>query len=76
MAVARTIPVRERTQLQFRLEAFNAMNHVNLLLPNVDLSLAPVVDPLTHLRKTGTSFGKSTQAFDPRILQASARFVF
>jgi hypothetical protein len=34
LALARTVPLRERTQLQFRLEAFNAMNHVNLLLPN------------------------------------------
>ena len=62
LALARTVPLRERTQLQFRLEAFNAMNHVNLLLPNADLSVK--------------NFGKSTQAFDPRILQASARFVF
>jgi hypothetical protein len=63
LALARTIPIRERTQIQFRLEAFNAMNHVNLLLPNVDLSSIK-------------NFGKSTQAFDPRIMQASARFVF
>jgi hypothetical protein len=62
LALARTVPLHERTQLQFRLEAFNAMNHVNLLLPNADLSVK--------------NFGKSTQAFDPRILQASARFVF
>jgi hypothetical protein len=62
LALARTIPIRERTQVQFRLEAFNVMNHVNLLLPNADLSVK--------------NFGKSTQAFDPRILQASARFVF
>ena len=76
LALARTIPIRERTQIQFRLEAFNTMNHVNLLLPNVDLSLAPVIDSATGARKLGTNFGKSTQAFDPRILQASARFVF
>jgi hypothetical protein len=73
LAVARSFRVRESKELQIRFEAFNALNNVNLYLPNSDMALA--------LRPDGTfsptsSFGVSTQAFDPRILQVSARFAF
>jgi hypothetical protein len=73
-ALARSFPVGgEHRRLQFRIEAFNLLNNVNLYLPNADLSLA--------LRPDGTYsntslFGKSTQAFDARSLQGSVRFVF
>ena len=62
LSLARSLSLQERTQLQFRLEAFNALNNVNLFLPNADLSLA--------------SFGRSTQAHDARTLQASVRLIF
>lgn len=74
LAVARNFNIRsEVRKLQFRIEAFNVTNHVNLYLPNADLSLA--------LRADGTFspnslFGKSTQAFDARAVQASIRFLF
>jgi hypothetical protein len=63
----------EGVTLQLRAEAFNLLNKVNLYLPNTDLSLA--------LQSNGTYsttsiFGKSTLAFDPRILQVSARITF
>ena len=73
-SIGRTFPIiRERVALQVRAEAFNLFNNVNLYLPNTDLSLA--------LKSDGTYsstsiFGKSTQAFDPRILQVSARITF
>ncbi|MBI3425505.1 MAG: TonB-dependent receptor [Acidobacteria bacterium] len=62
LSVARSFTVWGERQLQIRLEAFNALNNVNLFLPNADLSLA--------------SFGKSTQAHDARTLQAGLRFTF
>ena len=62
LSLARGITIREGIQLQFRFEAFNALNNVNLFLPNADLSLA--------------SFGKSTQAHDARTLQGSLRLTF
>jgi hypothetical protein len=63
VAVMRAISITEGKQLQFRFEAFNVLNKVNLYLPNTDLSVKGL-------------FGKSTQAFDPRTLQASLKFSF
>lgn len=61
-SLGRSFAVLEGKQLQLRFEAFNALNRVNLYLPNADLSLG--------------NFGKSTQAFDARTLQIGARFIF
>lgn len=73
LSLARSFSIHERRQLQFRLEAINALNKVNLYLPNSDLSLA--------LKSDGTYsstslFGQSTRAFDARTLQASLKFSF
>lgn len=62
MSLSRQISLSESRKLQFRIEAFNLLNTLNLYLPNADLSLA--------------NFGKSTQAFDPRTMQASIKFSF
>jgi len=61
-SLTRAVRLGESKSLQLRLDAFNALNNVNLFLPNADLSLP--------------TFGKSTQAFDPRNLQAGVRFMF
>ncbi len=62
VSLARKIFFTETKCLILKIEAFNALNNVNLFLPNADLSLA--------------NFGKSTQAFEPRTLQASVKFMF
>ena len=62
LSLARVFTVLEGKQIQIRFEAFNALNNVNLYLPNADLSLG--------------NFGKSTQAFEARTLQIGARFIF
>ncbi len=62
LSLARKFKFTETKCLILKMEAFNAFNNVNLFLPTVDLSLA--------------AFGKSTQAFDPRNVQVSAKFVF
>jgi hypothetical protein len=69
----RAFVIRDRTQLQFRMEAFNVLNKVNLYLPNTDLSLA--LKP-NGTYSTTSLFGKSSQAFDPRTLQASLKLSF
>jgi hypothetical protein len=73
LALARSFRITERTGIQARFEAFNALNNVNLYLPNNDLALALKPD---QTYSSTSSFGKSTRAFDPRILQVSARFMF
>ncbi len=62
LALGRNFTINESMKLQLRLEAFNALNNVNLFLPNADMSIG--------------NFGKSTQAFEPRNLQGSVRFTF
>lgn len=63
LSLARKFLFGETKSLMFKIEAFNALNNVNLYLPNADLNLV-------------NTFGKSTQAFDPRALQASVKFMF
>jgi hypothetical protein len=48
--------------LQLRVDLYNALNNVNLFLPVGDLSLG--------------TFGKSTQAFEPRVIQGGIKFIF
>ncbi len=62
LSLGRQITFSETKKLQLRFEAFNALNTLNLFLPNADLSLS--------------NFGKSTQAFDARTMQASVKFTF
>src|SRR5215213_7275206 len=62
LSLSRQLSFGETKKLVLKLDAFNALNTVNLYLPNADLSLP--------------TFGKSTQAFEPRTLQASVKFIF
>lgn len=61
-ALSRDLAFTEVMKLQLRLDVYNALNNVNLFLPNADLSLP--------------NFGKSTQAFEPRNMQVGLRFLF
>jgi hypothetical protein len=54
----------EHGRIQFRAEAFNALNRVNLYLPDGDLGLAVLRQSAAF-----STFGKSTQAYSPRELQ-------
>ncbi len=62
VSVSRKFIISENKSLILKLDAFNAFNKVNLFLPNADMSLS--------------TFGKSTQAFEPRTMQASVKFLF
>jgi hypothetical protein len=62
LSLSRQFSFGETKKLALKLDAFNALNTVNLYLPTADLSLP--------------TFGKSTQAFEPRTLQVSAKFIF
>jgi hypothetical protein len=73
VALSRSFRLGEHRSLQFRAEAFNFMNAVNLALPNSDLSLALRADKTFS---TTSAFAKSTTAFDPRTMQLGLRFIF
>lgn len=58
----KTFNAQGRVKAQVRVEAFNALNNVNLNLPNSS-------------RNSG-NFGKILSANDPRIMQLAVRFSF
>jgi len=62
LSVTRGVKLGGARELQLRLDAYNVLNTLNLFLPNADLSVS--------------NFGKSTQAFDARVIQLGARFLF
>jgi len=57
-------------RLQFRAEAFNVLNHVNLGNPNT--SFSPGANGLNQ----SSTFGEVTSARDPRILQFALKLIF
>ncbi len=63
----------EQGRIQFRAEAFNLFNRVNLYLPDSDLGIAGLRQ-LGGLSTAFSTFGKSTQAYPPRELQFGIKF--
>ena len=62
LSLTRTIGLGGVRQAQLRLDVYNALNTLNLFLPNADLSVS--------------NFGKSTQAFDARVIQLGVKVQF
>jgi outer membrane receptor protein involved in Fe transport len=62
MSLSKKVAVTERISVQFRAEAFNTFNHVNLNNPTLDLS--------------SNNFGKSTSALIPRQFQLGLKVQF
>ena len=62
MGLVRTFRIREAQSFQFRMEAFNVPNRVNLMNPTTALN--------------SPTFGKILAANDPRILQAAVKYAF
>jgi hypothetical protein len=62
LSLAKMFRVTERVGMQFRLDAFNALNRVNLNNPSGDLN--------------SSNFGRSTGADTPRALQVKLRVEF
>jgi hypothetical protein len=62
LGLVKNIPLREGMRLQFRAEAFNALNRVNLDNPNANLNTANI--------------GRITSAGPPRVFQMALRYNF
>jgi hypothetical protein len=73
LSLARAFKVTEAKELRVQWQAFNVLNTTNLYMPNGDMALALESNKTFS---TTSIFGKSTQAFDPRIMQLSASFSF
>ena len=62
LALVKNFPIREGSRLQFRAEAFNLLNWVNLGSPNTNAASA--------------QFGTITGAGSPRVIQLALKFLF
>jgi hypothetical protein len=80
LSIFKTTEIVGRFKLQLRAEAFNALNHVNLGLPNTSFTAA--ANPLVNGNgvggglNTNGSFGTITTAADGRSLQFAAKLLF
>jgi hypothetical protein len=62
-AIMKDFIVHNETRFEFRVEAFNVLNHTNFSNPDGKVS-------------DGPNFGRITAATDPRILQGALKFYF
>jgi hypothetical protein len=70
-------PIRERANLQFRLDIFNFFNHPNFNAPTGAGRTCPATTSASSCQVAGnTSFGAITSANDPRDMQFSLRLAF
>jgi len=92
MSLQKTIPFKERVQLQVRLDAFNVFNHTQFSGINSTLTFSgtfanglvtinPVPTNLAYDPNTGrvlntVGFGAVSGVRSPRVLQAVVRLVF
>jgi hypothetical protein len=75
-SLSKRFNVSEASYFEFRWESFNALNHMNLGLPNTSFCLPPTASGTTDLvHQAGCSFGRITNiATDPRSLQFALKF--
>jgi hypothetical protein len=69
-SLVKSTSLGEKMRLQFRAEAFNALNHVNLGFPNVTFVPGP------DGKNRSSSFGMITSARDPRMMQLGLKLIF
>jgi hypothetical protein len=76
-SVSKDFRIWEPVRFQFRVDAFNLMNHTNFQAPNGSLSVtADPANPTNATFATSSGFGKITGTQPNRQMQASARFFF
>jgi hypothetical protein len=84
MSIQKTLSIKERTRLQFRIDAFNVFNHTQFSGINSTLTFASITNPTPtnlYFKPDGTvnninGFGTVNGARDPRILQTVIRIQF
>jgi hypothetical protein len=73
-SVSKDFKIWERLNFQFRVDAFNVINHTNFTAPSGSLTVTEVGTAATFASSSG--FGKITGTQPNRTMQASARFFF
>ena len=75
-ALSKNFPVAEGKYFEFRWEAFNALNHMNLGYPNTGYCLSPGGSGRTDkVHQAGCSFGRITNIqTDPRSMEFALKF--
>jgi hypothetical protein len=76
MSLSREFHLSEAKYFTFRWEVYNALNHQNLGLPNLNYCLPPNADgSVDALHQFGCQFGKITNVqTDPRAMQFGVKF--
>ena len=70
LSLVKNTRIHERARLEFRAEAFNVANHVNLSAPNASFSPGP------DGRNQSATFGTIVSSRDARIIQFGLKFTF
>jgi hypothetical protein len=73
-SVSKDFKIFESLRFQFRVDAFNLINHTNFTAPSGSLSVTASGTAATFATSSG--FGKIGGTQNPRQMQASARFAF
>lgn len=77
LSLFKTFQLAESLKLQFRAEAFNAFNHVNLSAPNATFGNdRRLVNGVQYAGNTSVSFGYITGSRDPRNVQFALKLMF
>jgi hypothetical protein len=80
MSIFKTTPIRNDARLEFRIEAYNALNHTELGQPNTTFVAGAPANPSNPSAEggsnTSSTFGTITSALSARIVQLGAKIIF
>jgi len=78
LALFKNFAITERMKLQFRVQAYNFLNHPLWSFPdNSNLTLQFQQDPTTGaITQTNTNFGKTTAKQGNRVMEFAVKFTF